>query len=160
MNKDPQELIDNTKYQVFLMYCFNVLPAFFATHPWFVINEKGKLSRYDVRRIRTKEGETVHINSIEPLSGIGLFSMKYPKRWPARLAGLVEGDKGSLAYEMVEFIKISAKDYPYANRYSLLGPNSNTYAQWVLDHFPNFSGRLKWWSFGKGYRKDVDKGAI
>jgi hypothetical protein len=61
--------------------------------------------------------------------------------------------EGDLAKKMISFVKTTPKTYPYLKRYVLSGPNSNTYVQWVLDHFPETKARLPWNSFGKGYKR-------
>jgi hypothetical protein len=41
--------------------------------------------------------------------------------------------RGPEADPVVEFITSRSPDYPCRDAYFLLGPNSNTYVQWVLD---------------------------
>ena len=53
---------------------------------------------------------------------------------------------------MIEFIKTSKDAYPYKN-YKLSGPNSNTYAQWILNNFPEAGIKLPWNCFDKNYEK-------
>jgi|SRR3989344_4507836 len=43
--------------------------------------------------------------------------------------------------------------FPYVEKYFLTGPNSNTYAQWILDNCPEFQVKLPWNAFGKSYHK-------
>ncbi len=62
----------------------------------------------------------------------------------------MEGDEKSIISEMVKFIEQSPQIYPHKNIYSFLGPNSNTYVQWVLNNFPELEVRLPWNAFGKG----------
>jgi hypothetical protein len=70
-----------------------------------------------------------------------------------KLLGFTEGDENSIAKEMVNFIENSSNSYPYCNTYHFIGPNSNTYVQWVLDNFPDFKAKLPWNAFGKNYKK-------
>ena len=81
---------------------------------------------------------------------ITFFVKKYYKK--IKLLGYLEGDKGSVAEKVVEFIASSEESYPYCDRYSFLGPNSNTYLQWVLNKFPEFNIKLCWRFVGKGYK--------
>jgi len=42
---------------------------------------------------------------------------------------------------------------PFRNEYKIYpGPNSNTFIQWVLNHFPNSGLKLPRNAFGKNYR--------
>lgn len=68
---------------------------------------------------------------------------------------MIEGDEGSLAAKMAEFIERSPETYPFKNQYRFRGPNSNTYAQWILNHFPETGMALSWNAFGKKYKKLV-----
>ena len=63
----------------------------------------------------------------------------------------VEGEEGSLAQNMADFIEVSNKNYPYCYGYSLIGPNSNTYVQSVLDRFPESRMQLSWNALGKNF---------
>ncbi len=54
---------------------------------------------------------------------------------------------------MVECIENSPHNYPYCGHYSYIGPNSNTYVQWVLDAFPESGLKLPWNAFGKGFKR-------
>lgn len=53
---------------------------------------------------------------------------------------------------MSEFIERSPDTYPHCNQYAFRGPNSNTYAQWVLNQFPESGFSLPWNAFGKGFK--------
>ena len=77
------------------------------------------------------------------------YKVKY--YWEGKLLGYIEGDENSTAKKVAEFIKNSKTIYPYCYKYSLRGPNSNTYAQWVLDNFPEFKVTLPKNSIGKNY---------
>jgi len=52
---------------------------------------------------------------------------------------------------MADFIEKSKEAYPFLNRYSILGPNNNTFAQWVINHFPESNFQLPRNSFGRHY---------
>ena len=62
---------------------------------------------------------------------------------------MIEGDENSLAAKMAEFIEHSPETYSHSKEYSLVGPNSNTYVQWILNMFPEFPAKLPWNAFGK-----------
>jgi hypothetical protein len=80
------------------------------------------------------------------------FTEKYLWKNGTTLIGCIEGD---VAREMADFIEATPRSYPYRDTYSLWGPNSNTYAAWVLSQFPAAGIALPWNAFGTsfGYRK-------
>ncbi len=49
---------------------------------------------------------------------------------------------------MIDFIKTSKTNYPYSKNYSAL-KNSNTYVQWILNHFPETGISLPMNALGK-----------
>ena len=62
--------------------------------------------------------------------------------------------KNSSIYKLLKFIEIESQNYPYKNQYHLLDPNSNTYPQWVLNHFPELKVKLPFLAIGKNYLKN------
>lgn len=156
MDKDKiANLINTDKYQVFLLHSACPVPISFASHPWFVINKKGTLSRYGVNHVKNvgeKSWGHLAMNFLPPFVGLPVF-LFYPKfHFKAKLLGYVEGDENSLAKEIVDFIENSQNTYPYLNTYHFIGPNSNTYVQWVLNKFPDFRVKLPWNAVGKNYK--------
>lgn len=160
--QDFNRLLKNDKYQVFLFACPATLPYAFARHPWFVVNQKGNISRWEIFW-RPQYGHLLrwghlHKDFFPPLQGIEMFFLSQKHFWGSgTLRGYVEGDEGSLAARMAACIECSGETYPYCRTYSLLGPNSNTYVQWVLDQFPESGLHLPWNAFGK---HKVPKGAL
>ena len=154
--RDGGQVFKADRYQVLLLSCPATLPFSFASHPWFVVNKKGTISRWEVF-MRPQEGWSMrwghlHKDFYPPFRGIALllFSEKYTwKRGVVR--GVIEGAEGSLAHHIAECIEASWGRYPYRNDYALMGPNSNTYAQWILDQFPECGLRLRWNAWGKRY---------
>jgi len=127
------------------------LPFSFASHIWFVCNEKGAISRWELlfRVNKNKDWGHLHLNYFKPFSGIEIIPFCNIFLWSGKLIGVVEGE---LAEKMIGFIKQSRKNYKYLKIYSLTGSNSNTYAQWVLNQFPEVNIKLPWNSFGKDYK--------
>lgn len=149
-------LINPDVYQVFLFACPAHIPFSLGLHPWFVVNKKGKLSRYEVRYTRNKmrpELGHIHVDELPLFEGIGMFHFLKTPRWDATLLGSLEGGEGSSAHKMYEYIEISPQTYPHKNKYFMFGPNSNTFAQWILHPFPEFDGALPWNAFGRNYKK-------
>ena len=103
------------------------LPApigFFAVHYWFVIFEDGKPERWEVWQTRNAGGRSighVHCDLKGPDDGVG--------GGPACTAMEWEGEHASRLREVLR----GSKTYPYCQRYRYWpGPNSNTFAAWVL----------------------------
>jgi len=122
-----------------------------------VLNEKGKISRWELLFEKNKcqaSWRHIHKNSFKPFTGIGFFPYIHKHfLWRARLEAFIEGDKNSISEKMINFIKTTPDSYPNLERYTLIGPNSNTYCQYVLDHFPEFKGSLPFNSVGKRYHR-------
>lgn len=163
MPKPLTPLIQKDTYQVFLMGCPATMPLSFAMHPWFVVNKKGTVSRFGVGRYNTEEsgkffGEhsceecsgRLHKNAKPPFEGLEIFPSMHQYHWKGVIIGMVEGGVGSVAERMAEYIEHSISSYPHRDHYSLFGPNSNTYVQWVLNNFPESNIQLPWNAFGKG----------
>ena len=155
---DFDSLVNKDKYQVFLLSCRPSLPLSFSRHPWFVINKKGVVSRFEIIAspemydIQTRFGHLC-INALPPWRGLRILRSlrNWGYIWPSVLHHSIEGDEGSLAARVVECIEQSPKEYPYRDRYAYSGPNSNTYAQWVINQFPGSGFKLPWSAFGKSF---------
>ena len=151
MGDELKEMLKNDCYQVFLLSCPAAIPVSFASHPWFVVNSKGALSRWDVLLLPRMNWKMrwghLHKDFFSPFEGVEMFFFTDRYKWKnVRLLGVVEG---SLAERMATCIENSPQSYPYCEKYRLTGPNSNTYAQWIIDRFPECGLRLPWNSFGK-----------
>lgn len=134
------------------------MPFGFATHGWFVAENDGVISRWDILFRKNASPESwghLNKNYLPPMLGIEIIPYWMRFLWKGHLIGAVDGGENSLAQRMVEFINGSYKNYPYRDYYSAFGPNSNTYPQWVLNQFPEFKFKLPWNSFGKGYANRI-----
>jgi len=153
MGNKFQQLVDKEKYQVFIFACPGNIPFNFALHPWFVVNKRGSISRWEVL-FRKIERETswghLYMNFFSPFQGIEIFPYSQKYFWEGKLLGQIEGD---VARRMAEFIENSPTKYSYCDKYFLSGPNSNTYAQWILNNSPEFKVKLPWNSFGGNYKR-------
>ncbi len=153
--EELKKLVKENKYQVFVCACRAHVPFNFAFHAWFVVNNKGKISRWEIRHNRNMNNPDwgyLYLNNQFPFQGIRsfLFSKKYARK--VKLVGYIEGDENSLAQKVIEFIEKSQKLYPYCHEYLLTGPNSNTYAEWIFNKFPEFNIKLPWSFVGKNYK--------
>lgn len=147
-----EKLINKDKYQVFLFCCPAYFPYNFARHPWFVLNKKGEISRYEIKDIKINNS-FFNKNAFPPFQGIEYASFIKDHFWRAELLGFIEGDEQSNTRKAIEFIEKSEQIYPYCFKYNYFGPNSNTYAQWILNKFPEFNVKLSWRFIGKDYKK-------
>lgn len=137
------------------MTCPAHFPFIFAIHPWFVINRKGVVSRWGIsfkKHSRALSWGYLNKNIRPPFDGIEIFSF-VRGTWKGKVLSSIEGDQGSLAEKMTKLIDQSNTQYPYTREYSLTGPNSNTYIQWVLNKFPESQMKLPWNAFYKNYSK-------
>ena len=150
--KEFEALLKPDRYQVFLFACPASMPFSVACHTWFVINKKGVVERWEVgwgMHSRARSWSHLDLDVFPPHQGVQLISFVHFFFWRARLVTSIEGDEGSVAARMTEFITRSPDLYFYRHHYSLMGPNSNTYTQWVLNHFPEAHMQLPWNSLGK-----------
>lgn len=149
-----QKLITEDKYQVLLLVCPAAFPVSFAKHAWFVCVKDGETSRYEVRHYKNGNNKTfLHINELPPFVGVEIFPLPLKNfLWEAKFLSSIAGDENSLAKSMIDFIENSLNSYPFTDEYFLLGPNSNTYIQWILDNFPEFDVELPWNCLGKSYK--------
>ena len=156
-SKELEKLIDHTKYQVFLLSCSAPLPMSFAVHSWFVVNQKGVISRWEVihkKNLRKTSWGYLYMNIRPIFQGSLVFLTFHKYFWKNfKLLGYMEGDENSTAEKITEFILNSKDTYPYRDKYFVSGPNSNTYPQWVLNAFPEFKAKLPWNAFGKNIIK-------
>jgi hypothetical protein len=151
-NKEFEQLIDKEKYQVFLFASPGSLPFNFASHPWFVINKLGSISRWEVlfrNTSHTTKWDHLYKDFYPPLRGIEIILFWKKFFWRGKLLGQIDGE---VAQRMANFIENSPTTYPYCEKYSFLGPNSNTYAQWILNNFSEFKARLPRNAFGKNFK--------
>jgi len=165
--REIERFIKKGMRQVFLLACPATLPFSFAIHPWFVVNDTKTVSRYGVGWHKSDPQKEfvfwghhctecrgyMHKDGRPPHEGIAIFPFAERPLWNGRIIGKVQGGKDSTAARMVNTIRESIRTYPYAEQYSLFGPNSNTYVQWILNQFPDSGLVLPWNSFGKNYKR-------
>ncbi len=100
-----------------------------ADHHWFVIDDCGQQSRWEVwqtaNAICNDVGESwdhLHKDLLPPTQGVGNGVAYQLKSWT-----------GSEAHYLIERIRQTPEQYPWCSKYRYWpGPNSNTYVQWVL----------------------------
>ena len=150
INTEFKSVVDKDKYEVYIFRGKLAFPLNIAVHTWIVINNKGKIDRWDLlsphRRPEKKYGY-IHKNVLKPTSWF------YKELEDNKLIGKVEG---LIAKETINFIEKNILNYPYKNRYSYFpGPNSNTFTQWILNNNPKVKIKLPFRAIGKCYAKKI-----
>ena len=118
-----------------------------AVHCWFVVDDAGRVSRWEVWQTPDAGGLSighVHRDLKRPDEGVGGGPPRTLARW--------EGDAAGHIKQVLE--KIEA--YPHCRRYRYWpGPNSNTFAAWVLRE-AGVAYAFPWKAFGARYRRTRD----
>lgn len=154
MCKEYNTLIENAKHQIFLFSSPVTFPLNLAVHTWFVVNIEGKIDRWEFGRFRGsphKNNIGVLKNFLKPTEGMNLYFWKQKPKFKSKLLSFIEGDENSVAHDMALFINNYSNNYPLRDKYCLIGPNSNTYVQWILNKFPESNLELPANAFGKGF---------
>jgi hypothetical protein len=152
--KQFKGLLKKGRYQIFILSSPMWFPISFAVHTWIVVSDpNNKIIRYDTG-IFMQEPGLKHINVLPPCAGI----IRLPKtqkfgRFNSRIIYYLEGKNKSLAYKLFNFLKNNFDKYTIKTYKMYPGPNSNTFPQWVLNHFPEIKFKLPWNAFGKNYLK-------
>jgi hypothetical protein len=122
------------------------LPAplgFFASHYWFTVSEGARCDRWEVWQRPDAGGVSVghlHCNLKGPHDGVGGGPACLYAEW-----------EGAVALRLKEVLEKAATEYPFRNRYAPWpGPNSNTFASWVLRR-AGIDLKLPWKAIGRHY---------
>ena len=120
-----------------------------AIHSWLVTYdpEDGAVDRWELWQEPDVGGISyghVHNNLFSPEAGLGSGE-------PFVIAELI----GAEARAVIEFIEQESPFYPCMDVFFLLGPNSNTYLQWVLDS-TGWDAELPASAIGKNTSADCD----
>ena len=141
------------QFQVAIMYSRVSLPLPPASHVWFIINDHGTLSRYEGLdwRHRRSDGLDGYIfqDYFPPSVGLPVWILSKTPTWRAHTISVIEGYG---AERLAQVLYTSLHDYPHKH-YRLLGPNSNTYARWVLDTAGLSDIKLPVTAVGAGFGK-------
>lgn len=97
-----------------------------AVHYWFVVVQGDRRDRWEIWQRRGVGGRHwghLHQNLMAPTSGVGNGGSWCERSWT-----------GAIAARLAQELLASPTTYPHRDRYCYWpGPNSNTYAQWILD---------------------------
>ena len=112
------------------------LPGLFADHYWLLVirgdegDEQRTCDRWEVWQHARQNASCwghLHRNLLAPCQGVGNGPSRSIREW--------EGDEAS---PIIERIESSPGHYPFTEKYRYWpGPNSNTFAQWIV------SGRMQ-----------------
>jgi hypothetical protein len=161
--------MDSDDYEVSVYSSKLGIPFSFVAHTHIVTKHAGMQHRYDVFMPVTVPDTvkpyigTIYKNLLPPNIGfLVLFRKNYwlrtdhnKLRWKTHSHSSVVGATGSPAYKLFQFIETGGlKSYPNQNQYNfILGPNSNSFTQWVVNQFPECNLSLPFNAWGKGYQK-------
>lgn len=136
-------------------------PLNFTVHTWIEISNGIQTERYDLwgypglHKTPTqgyiyKDIFPNHLGTtLSPFANVNNVS----KRQTGKVVSEMYGETGTIAHTTYTAIKNHALNYQYAQTYNmLLGPNCNTYTQWLLDLTPGTSLKLPWNAWGKKYK--------
>jgi hypothetical protein len=144
---------DTSKLQIFIMYSRASLPLPPASHVWFVINDHGTLSRYEGLDLRHRRSDGldgyIFQDYFPPSVGMPVWITRKTPTWGAHTLSVIEGDQ---AERLAQVLRTSLHDYPHKH-YRLLGPNSNTYAQWIINTAGLTHVKLPITAVGAGFGK-------
>jgi hypothetical protein len=152
--KDFDNLLDKNKIQVFLCTSFLPIPLSFAVHPHFVVNNKGKINRWDVYRYDNyKHGDLswghIYRNILPYWEGISKSYLNTKNKFNIHIINSCEGE---IAKKLIKVIEEAPKNYPNKDYYRFVrAPNSNSYAQWIINQVPQSNFKLPLNAIGRGY---------
>lgn len=114
-----------------------------AIHYWYAVIQDHQRTRWEVWQTPSLAHESwghLHKNLLPLDAGVGNGVSWVAAQWT-----------GDLAQTLIQVLEDSPITYPHQHTYRYFpGPNSNTYAQWVLDRANN-PFRLSWKGIGRNY---------
>lgn len=157
---DFLEGLKKEKYQVYFLSSRVSIPFSLFAHTWIVTVRNGTYNRYDVWGWKNRGGDIssgyLTLNLYKPWVGVRIFPSKIANskaaRFKVKLLHSEIGEKESLAHQIVNYLDNNWRKYPYKDKYNLIGPNSNTFPQWVISKFPSLNFKLPWCAIGKNYK--------
>lgn len=115
----------------------------FGVHTWFAVKPTNAKSWtvYEVIGWRLRWAESVVV-----------VRTREPDRWFSAQSELYAEKRGEGVDELIRRIDKAAREYPYANEYTLWpGPNSNTFTAWIARAVPELGVDLPATAIGKDY---------
>ncbi len=119
-----------------------------AVHYWFVVKVDDISQRWEIWQTKNLSQTCwghLHLNLMGVYQGVGNGESWLETYW-----------QGEQAQSLMTIIQSSPEKYPFNYLYRYYpGPNSNTYAQWVL-HQGKINYRLNWRGLGKNYIRRIN----
>jgi hypothetical protein len=150
-----------TTYSVFVYATPMSFPLHFALHTWVEISDGATSERFDLwaypKLHTTAEKQGYVYKNLFPNHVGTTFSPiaradDLTKRQPGHIISSCSGYVHSIAYQLYVAIQSQALDYPLAHHYNMvLGPNCNTYTNWLINLVPNTPLILPFRAWGKNY---------
>ena len=106
-----------------------------ATHPWFAMKRAGAdhFDRWEVISDDLASAYELRVFA-DGIYGYVINNLIGPDEYPGGRAWVAAEIVGPEADAIIDFIETQSPHYPCRHRYEYFpGPNSNTYARWVLD---------------------------
>lgn len=158
----PSSQHSKDNFVVKIYSCPVPFPFTFAVHTYIVFEHGPTVVRYDVNPIPFVDVSSNlfgHIKKdvLPPEVGfrwLGKYPLNFGPRYKVKLYGKISGGPDSAAGKLYSFIASDGlKSYPFTHTYRMiLGPNSNTFIQWVLDQVPDSGLRLPSNAWGKDFK--------
>jgi hypothetical protein len=150
MNAEELEsLIKKTKEPQVLILSLNLpIPLMFAVHVYFVTIENNRINRYDVLYQKNNKNSYLYKNAGKPFQ-----AFRYIRCFKKRSKNIhfIKHITDSNAKKLIHVLE--NKEYPSKNKYFIFpGPNSNTYAQWIINQVPKLKVKLPMLAFGKNFK--------
>jgi hypothetical protein len=135
-------------------------PFNFTVHTWVEISDGVLTDRYDLWGYPGLTATPVHGyiyknlfpnhlgTTLSPFASVNALK----KRQTGKVLISTSGEAGSLAAQLYTAITTQILTYPYAHTYHMiLGPNCNTFTEWLLRLVPEVNLTLPWYAWGKHY---------
>ena len=158
----PSDQYKEDDFVVKLYTCPVPFPFTFAVHAYVVFQHGNDVVRYDVNPIPFSDTQSKPFGHIQkdilpPETGfrwLGKYPFNFGPRYKVRLVGKISGDATSSAGRLYTFVASGGLiNYPHTHTYRMiLGPNSNTFIQWVLRQVPDSGLRLPSNAWGKNFK--------
>ena len=122
----------------------------FADHTW-ISTKKANADSYTVyqvigwRKLSPKFNSVVRIEEDLP-----------DRLWFGNKPKILIELRGDSAKPIIDKIHTAATQYPYPDEYDILGPNSNTFTQWISCRIPELNLKLPFRAIGKNYLKNCE----
>ena len=137
------------------------LPLSFTCHSWVEVSHNDHCERFDFwaypgfKTANANHGyvyKDIFPNHLGTTVSPFVRVDNIAKRQTGKIVSTKTGRAGSDVQKLYTKIKASAFLYPLHSTYNMiLGPNCNSYTQWLLQLVPEVGLTLPWYAWGKNY---------